>query len=112
MEQLSKCLELGVTKYEAMLKTMAEDYQLHLKMKEIIDKIEAAGNTRTWIEITFFIVCGFLLGNLTGIMSTVAVGICIRKFFSKKSKQIDLGIPEGYNIADKIDTILPHEIIE
>lgn len=57
--------------------------KLDIKTGAMIDRIEEDGKVKNWIEIGFFIFCGFLLGMLTGISSTIGVGFCIKSCINK-----------------------------
>ncbi len=83
MEQLSKCLDLSVVKYDDFLVTMKEQNAVSMMIKGTVDILQETATSRTWMETGFFVFCGFVFGVLVGIVSTSLVALCIQKHYGK-----------------------------
>ncbi len=104
MEQLSKCLDLSVVKYDDFLVTMKEQIAVSMMIKGAVDVIQETATSRTWMDTGFFVFCGFVFGVVVGIISTSLVALCIQKHYgnAKEPQIFEMTRPavSQYNLAN------------
>ena len=87
MEQLSGFMDMGLKKAESLELKMIDQIERGMNMETILKHIATEFEIKSWMEIGFFIACGFFLGIIVGTIATILIGCCIRQFFKVRPKQ-------------------------
>lgn len=87
MEQLSGFMDMGLKKAESLELKMIDQIERGMNMETILKHIATEFEIKSWMEIGFFIACGFFLGIIVGTIATISIGCCIRQFFKVRPKQ-------------------------
>lgn len=83
MQHLSDFMEQGLKKTASLEMKITEQMELDRVMGKILESIKKDTESKSLIEIGFFVACGFLFGVVIGIVSTVSVVLCLRPYFRK-----------------------------